>query len=351
MVSNYILEAMDKKRLAAAILLELSKAFDSVSHPIILQKLYCVGASLDAVKWFSSHLSGRSHSLRIGSSISSPLPITHGVPQGAILSLLMFCIYTNYLPLVTQSCDINSHVDDSKVYLLFAINNINQATQNLEADLGRVAKWCSDNQLLINPDKTKLLLNRNRQLMRNLSIDITLKFLCKTVKPIKDLGVIFDAHLTYDFHITKLISSCMSKLRQINKEEESSSRNFTDQSTTDVTEYLQPNRQGETVSVLETHFPEDPEDVGKDTGMRQEDAEESISPRMQSPSRWVMNNDLYLAKACQLLQYKFYWKEHTNAHVLSFEAIKREAHKKEKSFWTKPYPKIDAWMLTVGEVT
>ena len=125
------------------------------------------------------------------------------------------------------------------------------------------------------------------------------------------------------------------QISEADKEEESSSRNFADQSSTDVTEYLQPNRQGETVSVPEMHFPEDPKDIGKDMGMRQEDAEESISPRVQSTSRWVMNNDLYLAKVCQLLQYQFYWKEHTNAHVLSFEARKREAHKKEKKFLDK----------------
>ena len=119
-------------------------------------------ASPDTVKWFSSYVSGRSQSVRIGSSISSPLPITHGVPQGAILSPLLFCIYTNNLPLVTQSCDINSYVGDSKDFVSFAIDNIDQATQNLEADLGRFAKWCSDNQLLINPDKTKLLLIGNR---------------------------------------------------------------------------------------------------------------------------------------------------------------------------------------------
>ena len=90
----------------------------------------------------------------------------------------------------------------------------------MEADLGRFAKWCSDNQLLINPDKTKLLLIGNRQLLKNLSIDMTLNFLGNTIKPIlsaKDLGVIFDAHLTYDLHITNLMSSCMSKLRQINR--------------------------------------------------------------------------------------------------------------------------------------
>ena len=98
------------------------------------------------------------------------------------------------------------------------------STQNLEADLIRVAKLCSENQLLINPDRTKLLLIGNRQLMRNLSTDMTLNFLGKTIKLIsfaKDLEVIFYAHLTYDFHITKLVSSCMSKLCQINRVKDS----------------------------------------------------------------------------------------------------------------------------------
>ena len=79
----------------------------------------------------------------------------------------------NDLPLVTQSYDMASFVDDSKVYLSFTNDYIDQATQNLEADLVRVAKWCSENQLLINPDKTKFLYIDNRQLMRNLSTDMT----------------------------------------------------------------------------------------------------------------------------------------------------------------------------------
>ena len=164
---------MDKKKVTAFILLDLAKAFDSVRHSILLHKLYCVGASLDTVKWFSSYLSGRSQSVRIRCSASSPLPITHGVPHGAVLSPLLFCIYMNDLPLVTQSYDMASFVDDSKVYLSFTNDYIDQATQNLEADLVRVAKWCSENQLLINPDKTKFLYIDNRQLMRNLSTDMT----------------------------------------------------------------------------------------------------------------------------------------------------------------------------------
>ena len=184
LVSDTILEAMDKSRLSALILLNLSKAFDSISHSILLHKL----------SWFSSYLTGKSQRVRIGSTVSSPLSVTHGVPQGAILSPLLFCIYLNDLPLAPQTCHLESYVDDSKVYLSFPIREMDHATQILEEDLYRVTKWCSENQLRINPDKTKFLLVGTQQLLRRLSTDMTLNFLGKTIKPVptKDLGVLVD---------------------------------------------------------------------------------------------------------------------------------------------------------------
>ena len=84
-------------------MLDLSKAFDGVSYPILLHKLSSVRVSPDKLKWYKSYLNGRSQSVRQGSTVSLPLPITHGVPQGAILSPLLFCIYTvNDLSVVTQ---------------------------------------------------------------------------------------------------------------------------------------------------------------------------------------------------------------------------------------------------------
>ena len=169
-VTDTMLEAIDNKNLTALILLDLSKAFDSVSHSILLHKLSCIGASPEAVKWFQDYLTGRSQYVHIGSTKSSARPITHGVPQGAILSPLLFCIYINDLPGSIQSCNLDSYVDDSKLYKSFCIYDLEQTTINLEADLQIAAKWCLEHQLLINPEKTKFLVVGSRPMLQNVPI-------------------------------------------------------------------------------------------------------------------------------------------------------------------------------------
>ena len=156
-VNDSILKAMDNKMLTALVLLDLSKAFDSVNHNILLQKLESIGVSQPSLRWFSSYLNGRSQVVRIGSTLSSPLNVTHSVPQGAILSPLLFCIYINDLPLSPRSSSLESYVDDSKIFLSFPIKDTISTKAKLEEDLCQVAKWCSTNQLLINQEKTKFL--------------------------------------------------------------------------------------------------------------------------------------------------------------------------------------------------
>ena len=172
------------------------------------------------MKWFHSYLFNRTQSVGIGTSISSPLPITHGVPQGAILPPLLFCIYINDLPQISRTCQLESYVDDSKLFLSFPIKNVDNAIQNLQEDLSGVAKWCCENKLLINHLKTKFLLIGPRQLLPRLPKKVSLSFLGVSLKPADsacDLGVTLDSYLSYDCHVTKLVSSRMSKLCQIHR--------------------------------------------------------------------------------------------------------------------------------------
>ena len=110
---------MDKKQITALVLLDqdLSKAFDSIDHARLFHKLSIVGASPSTVNWFKSYLPSRYQYVRIGSTHSDTLQITYGVPQGTILSPLLFCIYLNELPLAPCSCNLEPYVDDLKLSL------------------------------------------------------------------------------------------------------------------------------------------------------------------------------------------------------------------------------------------
>ena len=195
LLTDKILEAMDKKQITALVLL--------------LHKLSILGASSSTVKWFKSYLTGRRQYVRIGSACSNTLPITHGVPQGAILSPLLFCIYLNDLPTAPTFCNLESYVDDSKLFMSFPLVELDAATEKLEQDLHSVAQWCCENHVLINPDKTKLLFLGTRQMLSRLPEVPRVVFLGKTLEPTdsaKDLGVFLDPHLTYDYHISFVVS-------------------------------------------------------------------------------------------------------------------------------------------------
>ena len=225
LVNDLLLKSMDSKNITALVLLNLSKAFDSDDHSILLKKLNNIGVSQEALNWFESYISNRKHLVRIGSSVSEVLPITHRVPQGAILSPLLFCIYINDLSKVPQASELESFVDDSKIFMSFPIEDFASANTKIEEDLkSQVATWVFENKLLVNPEKTNLSLIGTRHVLDNLLEELTITFLGEDITlttNARDLGVILDSYLTYDYHIKNVVSSCMAKLCQIKKVKDS----------------------------------------------------------------------------------------------------------------------------------
>ena len=110
-------------------------------------------------------------------------------------------------------------MDNDKLFLAFRPCEILKAIQLLNLDLVKIARWCFLNSLLVNPDKTKLLVMGIPQLLRRLP-PLSVTFLGKEISPVpvaKDLGVFIDKTSSYNEHISKTVSSCLYKLTQINR--------------------------------------------------------------------------------------------------------------------------------------
>ena len=155
--TDSILQNINKKELTVAVLLDMSKVFDSIGHDILVMKLRDVGLSFPSIEWFKSYLSSRYQVVKIQASISDQLHFTGGVPQGSILGPLLFSIYTNDLALVPKHCSIQSYVDDTKLLLNFRLKDQQDTVSKMSEDLQRICQWTFTNKLLLNPDKTNWL--------------------------------------------------------------------------------------------------------------------------------------------------------------------------------------------------
>ena len=158
-------------------------------------------------------------SARLGTSRSIELTVTHGVPQGSILGPLLFSLYMNDLPSFVKFSRVESYVDDTKVYLSCSSGNINSCLAKVSEDLRLIASWCYTNKLLINPDKTKLILFGTKLLLSKV-LDIRVPFLGQQLIPVssvQDLGIILDSNLTFNEHVITLTSSLISILCQISR--------------------------------------------------------------------------------------------------------------------------------------
>ena len=111
-----VLDSTDNGLVTGSVFLDLSKAFDTVDHQLLLKKLKSLGLDNNSMGWFKSYLSAREQVVSIGNCLSCPKPISVRVPQGSILGPLLFIIYVNDLPQCLRHCEIILYADDTLIY-------------------------------------------------------------------------------------------------------------------------------------------------------------------------------------------------------------------------------------------
>ena len=208
-VEDFILKNMDEGKVTGAIFLDLKKAFDTVNHILLLNKLKKFGIRDIELNWFKSYLNNRMQSVKVGSTLSDLKPINIGIPQGSILGPLLFIIFVNDLP-DSVICKTVMYADDTS--LLISSSDPFCLQNSLNLNMCKIASWSQKNHLTLNISKTKLMLFGTPQNLSKYQ-NISLIYDGETIERVdnfKYLGIVFDSHMTWSHHID-LIASNVSK--------------------------------------------------------------------------------------------------------------------------------------------
>ena len=202
--TDQILESMDKGCVTGAVFLDLRKAFDTVDHLILVNKLKSLGVVGKSLAWFRSYLSGRFQQMICNDAISPQAKITMGVPQGSILGPLLFLVYINGIQSVLQHSKMTMFAD----YMAFYCHEScpNDLQSKLNADLAAITSWLNDNKLTLNVAKsTFMIIGNNSKLSQFNDIDLMANnSQLEKVTNFKYLGVTINQHLTWHDHIDQI---------------------------------------------------------------------------------------------------------------------------------------------------
>ena len=220
-LQSELLVVLDSGREAYLVLLDLSAAFDTVDHDLllnILNKSYNVNGT--ALQWFSSYLKGRSFKVRMGTEYSTSKPLPMGVPQGSVLGPILFNMFSSGLRTIFRKYDVSSYsyADDTQFYVAFDPNSKTSETAArslIQKLMEEISSWMEEHHLKLNAEKTVFLPISRRH-------DKTVDPLVLGNTPVspsnktRNLGFIFNRCLTIEDHINSVKQSSYFHLKRLN---------------------------------------------------------------------------------------------------------------------------------------
>lgn len=215
-VVDDVLRMTDIGKTTVLVLLDYTKAFDTISHKLLLAILSYTGFSADAVAMIHSYLSNRYQIVHTENRQSTKNKILRGVPQGTILGPLLFNIYAAQVSKEVVTSKTYFYADDTQLSYSFYPNDIDNANKVLNSDIDKLVKASSKHDLIINPNKSSVLIfgYKRQEVQSKLKIMVDNKEL-SAVSCAKNLGVELDVDLRFKKHTAKLLQRAYCNLKML----------------------------------------------------------------------------------------------------------------------------------------
>ena len=206
-------KALDEGGAAGGILTDLSKAFDCLSHELLIAKLEAYGFGKSALNFVYDYLENRKQRTKVNGSYSSWKDLKYGVQQGSILGPLLFNIFTNDIFYFVDKCKLANFADDNTLYAI--AKNISNVLITLKEESSIIQNWFKINEMKSNEDKLHLIVTNTNKNYNSLSYIYTGNELIESEDIVELLGVKIDSKLKFNDHVTNLVKKGNQKLHAL----------------------------------------------------------------------------------------------------------------------------------------